>query len=423
MSGQPDGYEITETGLVVRDGWTQELWESAGHEIARYQKGLMWLIGDWLNAGNREGYVERGRLAEACERFGIAYDTAAQATRVAAAFESCSRLQQLTWNHHQAVANHQLAGELLAWASEIGATVKQLREEKQRRSTQSAPRVELASGVKGDVTYEFKVGDCHSLPYPDDHFDLVFCSPPYEAQRAYGELEFNLSGEDWVQWAVDCYMECVRVSKGLVAWVVEGYTDDFAYSSTPFLLHADLHRRGVKMRKVVVYQRNGIPGTGGPEWLRNDWEPIICGTKSGRLPWADNTAMGQPPKQNVPRVATNRNKDGSRKSAVYVDPVVCNPGNVISGLVGSGGMGWKDATRNEAPFPEWLAEFFVRSFCPPGGRVLDPFSGSGTTVAMAVKHGRHGVGIDARESQVWLGETRLLGMTVAEREQGQGVLV
>jgi hypothetical protein len=86
------GYEITETGLVVRDGWTAELWEAAGHEIARYQKGLMWLIGDWLNAGDREGYVERGRLAEACERFGIAYDTAAQATRVAAAFsESCMR--------------------------------------------------------------------------------------------------------------------------------------------------------------------------------------------------------------------------------------------------------------------------------------------------------------------------------------------
>jgi hypothetical protein len=42
---------------------------------------------------------------------------------------------------------------------------------------------------------------------------------------------------------------------------------------------------------------------------------------------------------------------------------------------------------------------------------------------MAVKHGRSGVGIDARESQVWLGETRLLGMSVSERQQGQGVLV
>ena len=411
-------YEITATGLVAHAGWTPELWEAAGHEIARYQKGLMWLIGDWLNAGDREGYVERGRLVEACERFGIEYQTAADAAWVATRFESSDRSELLTWTHHRVVANHPQAGELLEWAAESRATVKQLREEKQRRSIAAAPTATEASGMTGEVSWEFKVGDCRKLPYPDDHFDLVFCSPPYEAQRAYGELDFSLAGEDWVAWATECYMECLRVCKGLVAWVVEGYTEDFAYSSTPFLLHADLHRRGVKMRKVVVYQRNGIPGTGGPEWLRNDWEPIICGTKCGRLPWADNTAMGQPPKQNVPRAATNRNKDGSRKQAIYVDPEVCNPGNIISGIVGSGGMGWRDATRNEAPFPEWLAEFFVRSFCPPGGRVLDPFSGSGTTVSMAVKHGRNGVGIDARDSQVALGNIRLRGMHVNDIENG-----
>ena len=417
------GYEITETGLKIRGGWTLELWEAAGLEIARYQKGLMWLIGDWLNAGDSQGYVERGRLAEACERFGIAYDTAAQAGRVAAAFESCLRRQDLGWHHHKEVANHDQAADLLAWAEEAGATVKQLREEKQRRSTSAAPVAAAASGSKGEVSWEFKVGSCLEIPYPDDHFDLVFCSPPYEAQRTYAELEFNLAGEEWVEWAVKCYLECLRVSKGLVAWVVEGSTKDFAYSSTPFKLMVDLERRGVKVRKPVVYKRNGIPGTGGPDWLRNDWEPIICATKNGFIHGANNTAMGEPPKQNAPRVATNRHTDGSRKSAIYNDPDVCNPGNIISGLVGSGGMGWKDATRNEAPFPEWLAEFFVRSFCPDGGIVLDPFSGSGTTVSMAVKHGRNGVGIDARESQVWLGETRLLGMSVSERQQGQGVLV
>lgn len=410
-------YEITATGLLARDGWTPELWEAAGHEIARYQKGLMWLIGDWLNAGEREGYIERGKHDEACDRFGIARQSSWHAKHVADAFpDSFMRMKELSWGHHQVVANSPEAADLLMWAKQSGATIKQLREEKQRRKIAAAPTAAEASGTEGEVSWEFKVGDCRSLPYPDDHFDLVFCSPPYEAQRAYGELEFNLAGEDWVAWAVECYMECLRVSKGLVAWVVEGYTDDFSYSSTPFLLHADLHRRGVKMRKVVVYQRNGIPGTGGPEWLRNDWEPIICGTKNGRLPWADNTAMGQPPKQNVPRVATNRNKDGSRKQAVYVDPEVCNPGNIVGGLVGSGGMGWRDATKNEAPFPEWLAEFFIRSFCPAGGTVLDPFSGSGTTVSMAVKHGRNGVGIDARESQVWLGETRLMGLSVCDRE-------
>jgi len=279
-----------------------------------------------------------------------------------------------------------------------------------------------AKGVSKESSWSFIKSDCLNLPFPDDHFDLVFCSPPYEAQRSYEELEFTLSGDEYVQWAADCFMECLRVCKGLVAWVIEGSTENYAYSYTPFLLGAEVHRRGAKLRKPVVYQRNGIPGTGGPDWLRNDWEPIICATKNGRLPWSDNTAMGSPPKQNKPRNATNRKTSGERKSVVYNDPEIANPGNVIKGLVGSGSMGWKDCHKNEAPFPEWLAEFFIRSFCPTGGTVLDPFSGSGTTVAVAVRNGRNAIGSDMRDSQLWLGETRLLGLSVSERLEGQQVL-
>jgi ATP phosphoribosyltransferase regulatory subunit HisZ len=43
-----------------------------------------------------------GKFAEACERFGIAYDTALQASRVSSAFESCIRIQDLTFAHHHA---------------------------------------------------------------------------------------------------------------------------------------------------------------------------------------------------------------------------------------------------------------------------------------------------------------------------------
>lgn len=272
---------------------------------------------------------------------------------------------------------------------------------------------------------KFVRGDCLDVmrTMETDSVDLVFCSPPYEAQRSYGELGFNLKGEEWVTWAVQRFEECLRVCKGLVAWVVEGSTDDFAYSSTPFLLMADLHRKGYKMRKPAVYGRAGIPGSGGPEWLRNDWEPIICATKAGKIPWSNPKACGHEPKYAIGGNPSHRYQDGSRISGrKFSQPDKANPGNIIRGSVGGSHMGWKDATRNEAPFPEWLAEFFVRSFCPLGGLVLDPFSGSGTTVAMAVRHQRRGIGIDARQSQIELGETRLMGLSVAERDAGQMVL-
>lgn len=358
--------------------------------------------------------------------------------------------------------------------------------------------------VQGDV-----IDWLRSLP--DDSVDLIFSSPPYELARLYLEngkdLGIARKTEDWVKWMVDVSHEARRVCKGLVAWVVEGQTRKFRYSCSPALLQADLCRAGFAMRKPPIYHRVGIPGSGGPDWLRNDYEPIICFTKSGKLVWSDNTALGHAPKwapggemahrlANGARVnqwgpvsnqgagrqpngehktggarpshkfmtMTSRGANGERKIAggrktleeklalgakphtkrdageqpngeamreqAYLPPVLANPGNkidrtyttaeveeivgemhdVITCKVGGGLMGSDIAHENEAPFPESLSDFFVLSFCPPGGVVLDPFCGSGTTLASALKHGRRAVGCDLRASQVKLTERRIMSV-------------
>jgi len=257
---------------------------------------------------------------------------------------------------------------------------------------------------------------------------------------------------------VEVFVASLRISKGLVAFVVEGKTRKFRYSATPILLMADLHRRGIHLRKPPAFHRVGISGSGGPDWLRNDYEFIVCATNGGKLPWSDNTAMGHPPKWAPGGEMSHRLSDGTRKNQWgggeksgnnrrkrgdkqktgrpshkiitkrilaakrdpakckaegsmeeqnYVPPAIANPGNVISLQVGGGLMGSKLCHENEAPFPEKLAEFFVRSFCPRGGIVCDPFAGSGTTAAVAIQTGRHYVGIDVRESQVELSRRRV----------------
>ena len=72
-------------------------------------------------------------------------------------------------------------------------------------------------------------------------------------------------------------------------------------------------------------------------------------------------------------------------------------------------MGSPLAHENEAPFPEELAEFFVKSFAPENGIVCDPFSGSGTTAAVAMKWGRRAIACDLRQSQVELSRRRIAG--------------
>lgn len=53
-----------------------------------------------------------------------------------------------------------------------------------------------------------------------------------------------------------------------------------------------------------------------------------------------------------------------------------------------------DSDGHSAPFPVGLPMRCIRSGCKPGGVVLDPFAGSGTTCEAARKLGRTAVGID-----------------------------
>jgi hypothetical protein len=237
---------------------------------------------------------------------------------------------------------------------------------------------------------------------------------------------------------------------------------------------AALEGSGITLRKPMIFRRHGTPGSGGPDWVRNDYEFIVCATRRrGRLPWSDNTAMGHPPKYEPGGDCTNRRRDGSRVTTplftngssgtkeerrnrgshraqrdtgcvyqppkivnpgnaldagyatmeerrnvgphrarqragrVYQPPEKANPGNVIDCVVGGGNMGDKLCHENEAPFPEYLAEFVIRSWCPRGGLVCDPFVGSGTTAAVAVSLGRRFAGCDIRASQVKLTRRRL----------------
>lgn len=327
-------------------------------------------------------------------------------------------------------------------------------------------------------------GDCLEVlaGWPEKCVDLTLTSPPYEKARTYG-IGFKLTGQDWVDWMLPRVAQMVRVTTGLVCIVCEGQTSNFRYSAAPILLMADLHRAGYNLRKPPIFHRVGIPGSGGPDWLRNDYEFCVCVTPPGRLPHSDNTAMGHPPKWAPGGEMRNRHADGRRvngqlsksggqrrnsagknqwghsinSGATTVDAggvvrskgrppshfredsdgcvkgghardicVKANPGNTIQEkytadevvsllaeagdvthhLVGGGVMGDKICHENEAPFPESLAEFFIRSFCPPGGVVCDPFSGSGTTAAVAAKTGRSWVAIDVRESQVELTNRR-----------------
>lgn len=262
-------------------------------------------------------------------------------------------------------------------------------------------------------------GDCLDVmsDMPNDSVDCVVASPPYGNQRRYGSTTKLFDNDDhWLDWAATRFMECLRVCRGSVNWVVEGYLKNGTFHPLPEMLTVELMKRGANIRTRNIYKRIGIMG-GSPDELAQHHEIVVrASAKPGRLPFAEPTATGHPPKCKPGGRPSHQSKDGrvnrprlhSARVREYKPPDLCKASNVIDcGAVGGGNMGSKLAHENEAPFPEELAEVLIRTYCPRKGIVLDTFCGSGTTLAIAVRHGRGFIGIDNRQSQVDLSVVRV----------------
>lgn len=304
----------------------------------------------------------------------------------------------------------------------------------------------------------FAQADAVRLPLPDASCDLVLGSPPYIDCRLYLEDGVNLGiarkSEAWVQWMLDVSREAVRVSRGAVLWVVAGKTEDRNYQPGPEGLIWEWYKAGGFQECPCYWHRVGICGSGGDQWFRKDVEYVIAFKREPKFPWSDNTANGHPPKWAPGGAMSHRLSDGTRVNQwgktgektgttqlpggvvrssgnrpshqtfsigncrrpngvrdkgrvedreVYEPPVLANPGNLIHVNTGGGQLGWNGAHANEAPYPQDLAEWFICSLCPPGGLVVDPFSGSGTTARAALALGRKAIGLDLRQSQCRIG--------------------
>lgn len=171
------------------------------------------------------------------------------------------------------------------------------------------------------ATWSVDPGDCIAWmdSLPADCVDLLITSPPYELARLYLEKDKDLGiarkTEEWVAWMVRVCRAASRICRGLCAFVVEGQTRKFRYTCSPDLLRADLCRAGFNLRKSPIFHRVGIPGSGGPDWIRNDYEPIVCFTRPGKLPYSDNTACGHPPKWAPGGAMSHRMTNGQRVNA------------------------------------------------------------------------------------------------------------
>jgi hypothetical protein len=266
------------------------------------------------------------------------------------------------------------------------------------------------------------VADAMRIPLGNASVDLVLGSPPYGPQRTYG-ISAVRDLEAWVAWMLGITAEALRVSRGLVLWVVAGWTTKVkggsglgCYQPGPELLLGEWVRRGGFAWRPNFWHRSGVPGSGHKAWYRGDVEYVLAFKRPGSLPFADPLVNGKPPAYAHSGPTSNRRKDGLRQNRgadgvtrpkAFKHPEIADPGNLFRTQVGRNHMGDHRAHENEAPFPEAVPERFILSHSPPGGLILDPFSGSGSALAAAHRAGRRGIGLDLRPSQARLAMQRL----------------
>lgn len=93
--------EETPVGWIPPADLTLEEWGALGPEIGKRQRATRWLLGDWLNYGERR-YGET--YAQYMDATGHKYQYLADARWVAGAVEFSSREERLSWSHHRLVA-------------------------------------------------------------------------------------------------------------------------------------------------------------------------------------------------------------------------------------------------------------------------------------------------------------------------------
>ncbi|MFD6029818.1 DNA-methyltransferase [Cellulosimicrobium funkei] len=179
----------------------------------------------------------------------------------------------------------------------------------------------------------------------------------------------------------------------------------------PWRVAFGLQDDGWTLRNDIIWAKPNAMPESVTDRLSSRHEHVFLLTKSPRY-WFDLDPIREEP------LPDPRQRDG------YEPERYRGRGGRTDGLGALKGAAWNPAGRNPGdvwvlptqPFPGAhfaamplaLAERCLLAGSRPGGTVLDPFSGSGTTGLAATRHGRRYVGIDLNEEYLRLSlETRL----------------
>lgn len=228
---------------------------------------------------------------------------------------------------------------------------------------------------------------------PNESVDLIFADPPYNIGKRFGEsIDRWPSDDSYAKWCFKWIDLCLNKLKPSGSF--------YLMTSTQAMPYLDLYIRTkatILARIVWHYDSSGVQAK---QYFGSMYEPILFCVKD-----ADKYVFNANEIKVEARTGATRQLIDYRKPVPALYNTTKVPGNV-----------WyfprvryrmDEYEEHPSQKPESLMQRIIKASSLPGDVVLDPFSGTFTTCAVAQKLGRRSVGIEREASYMEIGLRRL----------------
>jgi len=260
---------------------------------------------------------------------------------------------------------------------------------------------------------------------PDKYVDCIATSPPYYGLRDYGS-----NGQYGLEESPGAYVETMRalfselrrvLANDGTLWLNIGdtYGKGKQLLGIPWQVAFALQSDGWILRNAIIWHKPNAMPESVRDRLSCRYEQFFMLSKSQRYHFDLDPIREELVTLNPDDPSFRANGKSTKRRKKIGVPPGANSQTIESGAERKADRGknpgdvWSINTQafagaHFAVMPQELARRAIVSGCKPGGTVLDPFSGSGTTGLVAQNNGRKYVGIDLSADYLKLSlETRL----------------